>query len=745
MPIPISFIIPTFNRSRILKQRVMDYLNIFRGVINLKFEIILVNDCSLDDTSIIISDLVANNSEIKGFHLPQNRGPGIARNHGLMEAEFEYIWFLDDDDCLDWLGVQKVIDLISSMQTDKFMVYGHSLLKKYSPSLSIGSRKNQILKNIILFREKQEVFNFIFRKSFLINNNILFSSGVHEDISFLVESLSISKNIEILDLQVYKKDVHEDAITFSMSRARIDGFLAAYNTIQKNNFKYHYFDFIDVIDFKAQIFGVICYLIVKSKNELGINLLKYYIEELKKSDLVSSLPAEFSDIDSNLKYAVSSLSNGIIDEVSVEILFEKIKTIFSSHLSCKDLDSSIFLGPNEVRACCKRFFVNGRQKGDVVLLPASPDIGLYEINLAKKKLISEINREESAVCSGCPYIERVHKGVDVNKINYISLENFSYCNMRCSYCSPKYYDGTEAIYNAVNIISELADTKKLTDDCHIVWGGGEPTLSPTFGVITELLLKSIDVGKVRVLSNSLKFSEKLSRFLGDSRVHLVTSIDAGRQETFKEIRGKGNIDLVLANLANYLNSTEDKSRVTIKYIFTKENFNSNELQEFVNKISAFGITSALFQISCDFRIENPEDKFIFGFYELASRLHSIGVKHVFFDDLIRDRVDITPSMADKVISHLNFKNLPTDRIYFYSSNSKVILWGKGLQSKWYSQNTSYGKSGKILAMVSTFSDLEKLEYSEYEIMPSGVQSIYEIIKNIKSSQASNNFAFPILL
>jgi organic radical activating enzyme len=530
-----------------------------------------------------------------------------------------------------------------------------------------------------------------------------------------------------------------------MNESRVDGLLSAYANIIHFNNKYKYFDAIDINEFRAQIFGVICYLIVSNSKGSGIEILKYFIAELKRGGLVQSLPNHFNSSNANLKFAVSTLSHCISEDLSVDIILNKLNAIFISHLSCKDLNSSIFLGPNEIRACCKRFFVNGRQKGDVVLLPASPDIHLVDINAAKHSLINDINREESSVCSGCPYIERVEGDLDDFKIDYISLENFSYCNMRCTYCSPKYYDGTEAIYGASNIISELTVSKKLSENCHIVWGGGEPTLSPTFSSITEMLLKNIGVGKVRVLSNSLRFSEKLTAFLTDSRIHLVTSIDAGKQETFKEIRGKGNIDLVLSNLVKYLNPVEDKSRITIKYIFTNENFGSDELQAFVEKISLYKLTSPLFQISCDFRTESPDIEIIYGFYELVSRLHSIGIKYVFFDDLIRDRLDLTPEIADKVILYLKTMDLPTDRIYSYSSNFKLVLWGKGLQSNWYIKNTSYGKAGNVLSQIASYSDIERFDNERFKIMPSGIQSIYEIIKNIELSPVGDRLVCPVLL
>lgn len=745
MSISISFIIPTYNRAKILKESVENYLFILKDINNFKFEIVVVNDCSSDNTSFISKELARNHPEVVAIDMPTNGGPGIARNYGIQEAKYDFVWFLDDDDRISKEGVLKIVNLIATTPPDESSVYAHSLQKKYSLTSDSATRINQILKNVLLFREKQEVFNYIFKRKFILENQIKFSSGFHEDISFLVHVLSKTKKIKILNFQVYIKVLHEDSITFSMNQSRIDGFLSCYLRVVKLNDEFKFFDNIDINEFRAQFFGVICYLIVTNSLNSGNLNLEYFITQIKDKDFVQILPSKFSSLDSNFKYAVSTLSQCVKNELPVKSIMSKLEKIFESHLSCKDLNSSIFLGPNEIRACCKRFFVDGRQKGDVVLLPARPDIHLKEIIYAKQKLINEINRDESEVCSGCPYIERVQGGLDDYKIDYISLENFSYCNMRCSYCSPKYYDGTEAIYGASNIIIELAESHRLSSECHIVWGGGEPTLSPSFGDITELLLKNISVGKVRVLSNSLRFSETLSSFLTDSRVHLVTSIDAGTQETFQEVRGKGKIDLVLSNLSRYLAVVNDKSRLTIKYIFTKENHGSSELQAFANNILQHKLISPLFQISCDFRLESPNDELILGFYELASRLHAIGVKYVFFDDLIRDRLDLTRDIADKVITHLKSKDLPTDRIYSYASDEEVVLWGRGLQSNWYIKNTSFGKAGKVITQISSYSDMVGLDEERIWLMPSGIQSIYEILKNIESSPIAARVVCPVLL
>ena len=119
-------------------------------------------------------------------------------------------------------------------------------------------------------------------------------------------------------------------------------------------------------------------------------------------------------------------------------------------------------------------------------MPNSSNITLNTILDRKKEVEDLINVEKFEECEGCPYLQRFEK-TDDEKVNYISLENFTYCNMKCNYCSPKYYGGREPSYDTDSIISDLINGDYLDNNVHIVWGGGEPTLKPKFDTINKTL------------------------------------------------------------------------------------------------------------------------------------------------------------------------------------------------------------------------------------------------------------------
>lgn len=89
----ISIIIPTYNRGQWISKTINSVLNqTYR-----KFEIIVIDDGSTDNTSNILNEFVKSNSNIRYFK-KINGGCSSARNLGLKYAKGELIAFLDSDD-----------------------------------------------------------------------------------------------------------------------------------------------------------------------------------------------------------------------------------------------------------------------------------------------------------------------------------------------------------------------------------------------------------------------------------------------------------------------------------------------------------------------------------------------------------------------------------------------------------------------------------------------------------------------
>ena len=90
----ISVIIPSYNREHTI-------LRALKSVINQTYsniEIIVVDDCSKDNTVPIIHSLMDEEPRLQLLINPENKGPNYTRNRGIKQAKGKYLSFLDSDD-----------------------------------------------------------------------------------------------------------------------------------------------------------------------------------------------------------------------------------------------------------------------------------------------------------------------------------------------------------------------------------------------------------------------------------------------------------------------------------------------------------------------------------------------------------------------------------------------------------------------------------------------------------------------
>ena len=97
----VSVVIPTYNRSRLVLRAALSALLQTEP----PDELIIVDDCSTDDTEAMVSalidargDLYASKAKIRYLRLAHNGGANVARNFGVREARGKWLAFLDSDD-----------------------------------------------------------------------------------------------------------------------------------------------------------------------------------------------------------------------------------------------------------------------------------------------------------------------------------------------------------------------------------------------------------------------------------------------------------------------------------------------------------------------------------------------------------------------------------------------------------------------------------------------------------------------
>lgn len=87
----LSVIIPTYNRSEMLF-RCLDALE-KQTIARERYEILVIDDHSPDDTP----QRMAGRRSVRFFRQAKNGGPSAARNVGILQAQGDWLLFLDDD------------------------------------------------------------------------------------------------------------------------------------------------------------------------------------------------------------------------------------------------------------------------------------------------------------------------------------------------------------------------------------------------------------------------------------------------------------------------------------------------------------------------------------------------------------------------------------------------------------------------------------------------------------------------
>lgn len=208
----ISIIVPVFNAQSTLKECVS---SILAQTVS-DFELILVDDHSSDGSRRLCEHLKEMDSRIKIMSLPKNGGVSNARNQGLNIAKGKYVMFCDNDDIVasDWIShllveVEKNENVlpISSMATNlknlgkKNVIEGRNLCEELNANDYYAFNMAGIA---------GYVWNTIYRRDILVNNNIRFRSrrdfgDINEDLMF---SLDYVRHIRKLKYTGYADYFH---------------------------------------------------------------------------------------------------------------------------------------------------------------------------------------------------------------------------------------------------------------------------------------------------------------------------------------------------------------------------------------------------------------------------------------------------------------------------------------------------------------------------------------------------------
>lgn len=216
----ISIIIPVFNGEKYIK----NCYNAIDSQIEKSLEIIFVNDGSIDKSLDILNEIKRNDDRVIIINQP-NQGVSEARNNGIKLTTSEYIGFVDVDDVIlpDYFStlyekIQNNDIIISNIlfERDKKLILKESSFS-YDKAFDGQYINKFILPRLLCIEDMtlMSCWNKLYRKDFLLNNNIFFIKNLsnQEDVVFNCLAFSLSRSIIFTDYAGYIYKDNEESVT----------------------------------------------------------------------------------------------------------------------------------------------------------------------------------------------------------------------------------------------------------------------------------------------------------------------------------------------------------------------------------------------------------------------------------------------------------------------------------------------------------------------------------------------------
>lgn len=218
----LSIIIPIYN----VEQYIIDCLSSIYSInCSSDFEIIVVDDCSPDNSQKLIKKYVKENKieNLKLIKHEVNKGLGAARNTGVLNATNPYVWFIDSDDAIDpvqftqlTFNLHENFDLLlmGVAECDARLNFKKEYIKYDEIAFENFSfeYKNQNLKQLDVVAWNK----IIKRDLFVLNPELRFGEGVlNEDEIFSLLLCRYAKKVIFKEELVYLYRIRENSITTS--------------------------------------------------------------------------------------------------------------------------------------------------------------------------------------------------------------------------------------------------------------------------------------------------------------------------------------------------------------------------------------------------------------------------------------------------------------------------------------------------------------------------------------------------
>jgi len=191
----ISFVIPCYNSSLTIGKVVTEIQDTMKKLSSYTYEIILVNDCSPDDTFEVIHRLCEENSNICGINLAKNFGQHAALMAGFHQVTGDILVCLDDD---GQTPADEVGSLLAEIEAGQDVVYASYAHKKHSLFRNFGSWVNEKMLQFLLGKPKElYVSSYFAARRFIVDEMLRYENAYPYIIGLVLRTTKRISNVQV--------------------------------------------------------------------------------------------------------------------------------------------------------------------------------------------------------------------------------------------------------------------------------------------------------------------------------------------------------------------------------------------------------------------------------------------------------------------------------------------------------------------------------------------------------------------
>ncbi|MBR0472286.1 MAG: glycosyltransferase family 2 protein [Methanosphaera sp.] len=345
----VSLIVPCYNIDSIDFKEVNPFFNMVDSIVNQSFgiddiEVLFVDDCSTDNTRNVLNDLSEKYPSFHPIFLEENSGrPSIPRNVGIDNASSEYIMFLDQDDFMDFLCVEKLYDEITCNDVD-FVKSNYSIVMG-DDILNYDTGRNERLvikpkSRDMVYLVSHFIWGSIYSKNFLDKYSIRFPDTQAEDNLFLSKCYNYTEKniISLNDYYSIKYTANNNnSLSHSFDLKQINDYENIYEETTDSFIEHNQSDKFVSLNIERYIIILIGSLLrsresFKTKKSM-VKIIKKYI--LKYEDYAVSLPLKWNFFSFLIKHEFSFAIH--LSSIIINTLFEN--PLFIRLFRNKDYDN----------------------------------------------------------------------------------------------------------------------------------------------------------------------------------------------------------------------------------------------------------------------------------------------------------------------------------------------------------------------------------------------------------------------